>query len=207
MSTWRLVVLGLVLAFWIGPTLLTILISWRANGRFPIYFQSAETPFGFVHRVLNLVLTGYGVLALLFVFWPDGYRHLPTFSFLQTDGVRWTGAMLGALGLAIAWIGQRQMGPSWRFGFSDQQAPPLVTTGFFRICRNPIYLGTLAIPGGLFLIMADALTFCCWMLGVVLIGVLVRLEEQYLRSVHGPDYAAYVERTGRFFPKWPGIGA
>jgi protein-S-isoprenylcysteine O-methyltransferase Ste14 len=31
-----------------------------------------------------------------------------------------------------------------------------------------------------------------------------RNEERYLLGVHGDDYAAYVGRTGRFFPRLSG---
>jgi protein-S-isoprenylcysteine O-methyltransferase Ste14 len=68
--------------------------------------------------------------------------------------------------------------------------------------RHPLYTAMLGIT------TAFALTTAHWVFvafGVVSIAMLfVRIprEEKMLLDEFGPEYAAYMARTGRFFPKW-----
>lgn len=51
---------------------------------------------------------------------------------------------------------------------------------------------------GLFLALPNALTMLAFVLGVVLIGVQVRLEEEYLAQVHPEAYRDYRQRVRRW---------
>jgi len=51
---------------------------------------------------------------------------------------------------------------------------------------------------GLFLTLPNALTLLAFALGVALIGVQVRLEEEYLAQVHPEAYADYQRRVRRW---------
>jgi protein-S-isoprenylcysteine O-methyltransferase Ste14 len=51
---------------------------------------------------------------------------------------------------------------------------------------------------GLLLVIPNALTLLNFVLGVVLINIQVRLEEEYLRTMHGEDYVAYTRRVRRW---------
>ena len=51
---------------------------------------------------------------------------------------------------------------------------------------------------GLFLTLPNALTLLVFVLGSVLIGVQVRLEEEYLAQVHPDAYSDYRRRVRRW---------
>ena len=109
------------------------------------------------------------------------------------------GAVAFALGLGVTVIAQLAMGDAWRIGVDPSERTDLRTTGPFAWCRNPIFTGT-AIAA-----LALAVWFpwaaAAWILLVVAFEVQVRrVEEPYLRSVHGEAYDRYCERTGRFIP-------
>jgi protein-S-isoprenylcysteine O-methyltransferase Ste14 len=86
------------------------------------------------------------------------------------------------------------------------QARRLVTSGPYRLCRNPLYLGevvggwavflpTIAWPGALVLGTS---------LGFQLVRVLA--EERVLARNFGPDYLDYRRRVPRFLPlPWRGL--
>jgi protein-S-isoprenylcysteine O-methyltransferase Ste14 len=199
-SFWQLYILGFALLFLVGPLALRTILIWRATGRNPLNLESAESAYGFVQLLVKLIFVGYGVVVGLFWSSPATYAQLPAFAALQTDTVRWAGVALTALGLIVTWIAQGQMGRSWRFGPDREAPPPLVTTGIFGVIRNPIYLSMMLASTGMFLLLPDAISLALWVLTIASLNFLVRLEEDFLRGVHGPAYGAYLARVGRFLP-------
>jgi protein-S-isoprenylcysteine O-methyltransferase Ste14 len=114
------------------------------------------------------------------------------------------GIVLYTGGIVVTLIAQAAMGSSWRGDVDPNARTELVTTGPFRIVRNPILVATELTALGLVLILPNVLSLA--MLGSVLLAhqIQVRLvEEPYLLRVHGAAYARYAARTGRFLP---GIG-
>jgi protein-S-isoprenylcysteine O-methyltransferase Ste14 len=66
-----------------------------------------------------------------------------------------------------------------------------VRRGVFGLSRNPILLGMMLTLLGLFLVLPNAVTLLVLGLGVVLIQIQVRLEEEFLSNTHGAEYAQY----------------
>lgn len=83
------------------------------------------------------------------------------------------------------------MGESWRIGIDEERRAPLVRKGVFGLSRNPIFLGMISTLLGLFLVIPTAVTLLVLGLGVVLIQIQVRLEEEFLSGAHGRDYEEY----------------
>lgn len=77
----------------------------------------------------------------------------------------------------------------------------LVTNGPYRLIRHPLYTFAMSYWIGICLVAAN------WLLILLLVtaflGVTLRtpLEEERLIDEFGDDYQAYIERTGRYFPR------
>ena len=75
----------------------------------------------------------------------------------------------------------------------------VLQSGPFRLSRNPLYVGLIALDVGLALLAASF-----WALVFVPIGVValawgaVRPEERYLTGKFGPEYEAYRARVRRW---------
>jgi hypothetical protein len=114
-------------------------------------------------------------------------------------------AVAGQL-LRVAVIGYRYI---VRGGRNRQvYAEGLVSTGFFALSRNPLYVGNLLILLGLHLIWSSV--------GMLAIGIpffllgyraIVAAEETYLGRQYGEDYAAYCARVPRWWPRLAGVAA
>lgn len=114
------------------------------------------------------------------------------------------GLALGIVGLAVTLAAQSAMGASWRIGVDESERTPLVTTGLFRVVRNPIFSGMAAVSLGAALMVPTVVTVAAFVCLVVAVQIQVRVvEEPYLTSVHGSRYAQYGARRGRFVP---GVG-
>ena len=129
---------------------------------------------------------------------------LAPFAPLDQPLVRTGGVVLVVLGIVLTIGSQLAMGESWRGDVDPDVRTPLVTSGPFRLVRNPIFTGAALTACGLALVVPNVLSVAMLVLFLAGLEIQVRLvEEPYLLHVHGEAYRRYAARTGRFLP---GIG-
>jgi protein-S-isoprenylcysteine O-methyltransferase Ste14 len=122
-------------------------------------------------------------------------------SLFDHQPLRIGGAILAALGILLVFGAQMAMGDSWRIGVDEAERTELVTAGPFRLVRNPIFTAVLVAVTGLALMVPNWISVAG--LALLLLGIEVevrRIEEPYLRRIHGDDYRSYAGRVGRFLP-------
>jgi protein-S-isoprenylcysteine O-methyltransferase Ste14 len=111
------------------------------------------------------------------------------------------GLVLAVGGIALTFGAQLAMGDSWRVGVDPDERTDLVTSGPFKLVRNPIYSAMLPTVFGLVLMVPSPLAIAAFVTLLVGLELQVRLvEEPYLLRTHGDEYAAYAARVGRFVP-------
>jgi protein-S-isoprenylcysteine O-methyltransferase Ste14 len=102
------------------------------------------------------------------------------------------------LGFVLFVMAYVSFGDSWRVGFDVKSPGSLVTSGVFRISRNPIYLflnlwflGTFLINGTLIFLIFAFLAFVAqhWQ---------IHQEEVFLTNLYGQTYRDYRATTGRY---------
>jgi protein-S-isoprenylcysteine O-methyltransferase Ste14 len=129
------------------------------------------------------------------------------FGFVLLVGFGWLSHPSGIsmlIGLPVAILGLLLRG--WAGGHlaKDQQ---LATSGPYAYLRNPLYVGTLTVAGGL--VVASRSIWLVLLFAAVFFLVYlpaVELEEQHLREIF-PDYGEYARRVSRFLPlsRYPGV--
>jgi protein-S-isoprenylcysteine O-methyltransferase Ste14 len=110
------------------------------------------------------------------------------------------GLFIGLIGLGICLYAQIKMGASWRVGIDEKNRTDLVTTGLYRLIRNPTYLGLFLLNLGVWLIWPTWTVFLLNILFIVFLEVQVRCEEDFLTSTHGEKYLVYKKNTKRYIP-------
>lgn len=115
------------------------------------------------------------------------------------------GPLLVLAGEALRWWAVGQIGVISRT--RNTRLGPLITTGPFSLCRNPLYVGNLLLWAG-FTIWSGLL----WMLPMTL-GVfaayyasIVGWEERLLTGRFGDAYREYCEETPRWWPRPSRLG-
>jgi len=121
----------------------------------------------------------------------------PITSFSNT--IKWLFFALGLAGVVITVISQHQMGDSWRIGVDQTETTALKTSGLYARSRNPIYFGILLFWIGLCGLFPHPLLWLCAVICWCCIEVIVRkIEEPYLRRLHGDQFDTYLESTNRY---------
>lgn len=171
---------------------------WRRTRVNPYKLGGSDSAHDFIGRLFRL--TNLGVLAVIVIYGSSDalYQSLVPIPWLM----HWVLVLIGVVLLLVAllWvlIAQAQMGDSWRIGIDTEVKTALVQQGIFGLSRNPIFLGMQVMLLGLLLVLPNAVTLAIAVLGVTLIQIQVRLEEEHLLQLHGEDYRAYRRRVRRW---------
>lgn len=172
----------------------------------PAASGEAASPFirygNFLFRYRNLVFPA--VMAAVFLAFPPR----PFMGDWAAD--RWldlAGILVCLLGQGFrAWV----VGLAYikRGGVNKQIfAAKLVQQGMFAVCRNPLYVGNIAVLAGVFLIHNNPYAY---LIGgaffLVSYRAIVAAEERYLGGQFGAEYADYCRRVNRWWPAPGRIG-
>lgn len=170
---------------------------WRSylvrkhTGINPVTFKGSDTAHDFIGRIFKLVFGSIVLVVLV-------YSFAPFAQWFENRWLRSIGVLLLLVSLGWTAIAQSQMGAAWRIGIDTRHRTPLVQNGLFGISRNPIYVGIVLTLMGLFLTLPNAFTLLISVLGIVVIGIQVRLEEEHLAQLHPEAYQEYQQRVRRW---------
>ncbi len=173
-------------------------VVWKHTRVNPVTFKGSDNAHDFVGRVFKLLFVLILLVVFVYSFFPSAYTYMAPMRWLETRWLRSIGVLLLVLSLVWIALAQAQMGEAWRIGIDTEHRTPLVQHGVFAISRNPIFLGMMVTLLGLYLTLPNAVTLLTFVLGVVLVGVQVRLEEEYLARVHSKTYSDYCRRVRRW---------
>lgn len=112
--------------------------------------------------------------------------------------LQWIGVGIAGLGVVFFVAGMLAMEDNWRAGIPETKETALVTTGIYRISRNPAFVGfdlmylgiVIAFPNAWH---AVAAAFSAWLLHKQIKG-----EEAFLESAFGDEYLNYKSTVRRY---------
>ena len=170
----------------------------KKTGVNPVVFHSSDSAHDFIGRIFKALFAVVVAVVVIYSFTPGAYQYLMPVHWLERTWIKLTGIMLLLVSLLWTILAQAQMGNSWRIGIDTEHRTELVRSGVFKISRNPIFVGMMATLLGLFLTIPNVVTLITLLVGVILIGIQVRLEEEYLTKMHGENYVEYRRNVRRW---------
>jgi protein-S-isoprenylcysteine O-methyltransferase Ste14 len=199
-TSWPSVIIGLILGIYWLRVLMLVFRTKKTVGR-AANFVPPE-PLGrlirFVWIPVVVLWIFVPMLTPFFVGLPWFFRPVP---FAGDAALGWAAAAVAVVAFALTWVCWVKMGTSWRMGIDPNERTTLVFNGPYAYVRHPIYglsqvlaLAALAALPSPFMavIVVLHLAFMQWE---------VRREEYYLVQLHGPAYADYMKKVGRFVPR------
>lgn len=135
-----------------------------------------------------VALVGSWVWVLMTPPWIEEGRPIVWFA----NAAAWTAFVLGALVRiwATIWIGGRKK-------------HTIVDDGPYRVCRNPLYLGTFAMVLGVALFLkSGAFAVALGFVWFVYVCYVVPAEERYMRGRFAGAYDDYCRRVPRWIPRF-----
>jgi protein-S-isoprenylcysteine O-methyltransferase Ste14 len=118
--------------------------------------------------------------------------------FFHSEIVSWVGVTFCLGGLILVLSSLVSFGRSFRVGIDTDHPDKLVTTGIFRLSRNPIYVAFALVLIGQLLIFPNWILLAYLVAAVCLFHRQVLREEEYLRDRYGQEYAEYCGRVRRY---------
>ena len=171
---------------------------WKRTGVNPVVFKGSDSAHDFIGRVFKALFAAIVAVVVIYAFEPNAYQYLIPIHRIERTWIRLTGIVLLLVSLVWTILAQAQMGDSWRIGIDTEHRTELIRSGVFKISRNPIFVGMMVTLLGLFLITPNVVTLITLLVGVILIGIQVRLEEEYLTRTHGDEYIEYRHNVRRW---------
>ncbi|MDE1975318.1 MAG: isoprenylcysteine carboxylmethyltransferase family protein [Patescibacteria group bacterium] len=168
------------IAVWLVSALFAKKYAKRAGGRF--------IAFRLIFAVLVILAIRYYGHNASFILW-----HI------ANPAVRWTGAALVILGVALAFWARYHLGRNWGQPMSVKEGAELVTSGPYAYIRNPIYS---AIPVAL---IGSAMVYGLLFLFALVLYIAyfipsVFVEEKIMLRLFPDKYPEYKARTKRLIP-------
>ena len=173
-------------------------LVWKRTGINPYVVGRSERPIDFVENLYPIPTVVIAVITTVYAIAPGWYWIATPIVWLDLVYVKVAG--LALMGAALLWTATAQihMGSSWRIGIDPANKTELVGKGLFGISRNPVFVGMRSALWGFFLTLPSAFSLAAVVMADVLIQVQVRIEEEFLRGVHGEAYAGYRSRVRRW---------
>ena len=97
---------------------------------------------------------------------------------LDHSMLRGVGVAVAVLGIVLAFAAQMAMGASWRTGIDEAERTTLVTTGAFRVVRNPVFAAATVAFIGLALMVPNAVAVAGLVGSVIGIEAQVRFADE-----------------------------
>lgn len=153
-------------------------------------------------KVLRIVLRLGGLLlwlALIASLFNPDWMTWSTYD--SPDWLRWSGVLVASLcWFLLLWM-FRSLGKNITDTVITRHEHQLVTHGPYRLIRHPLYTFATLFYIGIGLIIASWLVLLMACLAFWLLSQRTPREEAQLLARFGDDYSAYMQRTGRYFPR------
>ena len=127
-----------------------------------------------------------------------GHRYIPFYQYIS-EPASYGGIILVLFGITVAAIsaGMFKQADTGLEPFSE--ATKLVTGGFFRITRNPMYMGMFLMLAGVAILMGSVGALLPVPVFVLIIrNNFVMGEERFMESVFGQHYLDYKSKVRRW---------
>lgn len=150
--------------------------------------------------LVSRVIAFVGLMTFLVMFFL-GAQWIDAFRFPLPSWMRWLGFATGVVSVVFWTWTQTTLDTQWSAQLQLRKDHHLVTAGPYARIRHPLYTGMFGWCISLILLTANWIFAGICLLAML--GLMWRIpkEEQMMIEAFGEEYRAYMQHTGRLFPK------
>ena len=190
MKPMQITALAVLTVFYIAY--FTKMISQRRKGVKTDHIGKGDKPRKLLVVEMLMKIATYSVVAVEVISIVWDFR-------MWKSSYAWMGIGVAALGVLVFIVAMATMGDSWRAGIPEKDETELVTTGIYRISRNPAFLGFDLTYFGLLIAFFNYLHLIFVLYAVLMLHLQILQEEKHLIETLGEKYTEYKKHTGRYF--------
>lgn len=136
---------------------------------------------------------------ILFIVYDKTILNFLVFKVLISDVFIFIGILIISLGLLIDLWGTIALGTNFRIELPKEEIS-LITTGIYRLMRNPIVMGVYLLLTGSLLVIPTIISLIFLIANILTFDSKIRDEENFLAKRFGEEYKNYSTKVGRYLP-------
>ncbi len=174
-----------------------IVLAKRSQKSELVFSGKPLTATWYNHMTFRLFRVLIWWVCVLRFFYPDVDSYLGVLPATYCSYSILLGNGLLAVGFASTLVVHFSLGSQWRSGIDPQGPQQLITHGFYRYSRNPMFVGIAIAQLGFFLALPSLFSLICLFLGLTILYRQTLSEERHLlENFPGtyPQYQAQVRR-------------
>ena len=187
--------LVIVLIFFLIGLMVPLIII-RRKGKDP---HGTHKGYSIIARLSSATIFIWIINIVLFIFFYNLIELIWIFTFLSVDIFIIIGIISVTVGFIIEILGIQALGINFRIELPKEETE-LITSGIYKLMRNPIAFGLFLIIIGTFLLIPNVLTLIITIANIIVFDTKVRDEEKFLLARFGKTYEDYQRKVGRYFP-------
>lgn len=113
-------------------------------------------------------------------------------------GILIIGVLLGIAGDIIFAVAVVTMRDSWRAGIAEEDNREMITSGIYKISRNPAFLGFDCVYLGILILFFNWILLSFSVFAAVMLHLQILQEEKYLPVAFGEEYISYKKHVCRY---------
>ena len=150
------------------------------------------------HMSFRLFRVGIWAVCVIRLFFPITDQYLGMLSFSDTFSVIFIGNTLLTFGFLMTIVMHFKMGEQWRSGIETAGPKQLITNGFYRYSRHPMFLSIMLSQLGFFLALPSLFSLVCLVFGVTALYRQALSEEMRLSQAFPKQYKEYSATVSRW---------
>ncbi len=150
-------------------------------------------------RLTPIAIFPWVIYIILFIIDNAIILQFLAFKLLISDYWIILGIIIIFFGLLLDFLGTAALGSNFRIDLPKEETT-LITTGIYRLMRNPIVIGVYLLVFGSFLIIPTMISLIFLIANIITFNSKVRNEERFLAIRFGEEFEKYSKKVGRYTP-------
>ena len=150
-------------------------------------------------RLTSITIFSWLIYNILYIISPLTVLRFLVFEWLVSDIFILIGIVIIFLGLILDLWGTIALGINFRIELPKEDTT-LITTGIYRLMRNPIVMGVYLLIFGSFLIIPTIISLLFLIANIITFDSKVKDEEKFLAKRFGEKFERYSKKVGRYLP-------